>query len=210
MIVTPDFHSALAIGAHPDDVEFGCFGSLQRFAHRNVVLMSAGEAGGPADQRRSEAQAAGRVIDAEVEILGLPDTQLTTATTIDAIASAIDRIAPDVVFTMSAQDAHQDHATVGSASLVALRRFTGLVLTYPTPSLAPGRFAPQVFFELDDDQMDRKLEALACHRSQAHRHYLTNDYLETTARYWAHQAGGSFPWCEPFAVARWVEPADRS
>jgi LmbE family N-acetylglucosaminyl deacetylase len=205
--VKVEFHSALAIGAHPDDVEFGCFGTIQRFAHRSVVLMSAGEAGGPADQRRREAEAAGRVIGTEVEILGLPDTELTVAATIDAIASAVDRIAPDVVFTMSAQDAHQDHATVGGASLVALRRFTGLVLVYPTPSLAPGRFAPQAFFELDDEQMRRKLEALACHRSQSHRHYLTNDYLETTARYWAHQAGGSFSRCEPFVVPRWVEPA---
>jgi LmbE family N-acetylglucosaminyl deacetylase len=195
--------TALAIGAHPDDVEFGCFGSLQRFDKRRIVVMSTGEAGGPQEKRRAEALAAAQIIDAELTVLDLPDTQLSVPAVIDAIGSAVARVAPDVVFTLSALDTHQDHAAVGRASLIALRRFQGPVFAYPSPSLAPGSFAPQTYMEIDEESHALKRRALSAHESQSHRHYLTDDYLETMTRYWAHQAGGGFTRCEPFELVRW-------
>jgi LmbE family N-acetylglucosaminyl deacetylase len=196
--------SALAIGAHPDDVEFGCFGSLQRFEVRRIVVMSAGEAGGPQEQRRAEALEAAGAIDAELTVLGLADTQLSVPAAIEEITAAVERLSPDVIFTLSALDTHQDHAAVGRASLVALRRFRGPVFAYPSPSLAPANFAPQTFLEVDSASQAKKMLALDAHRSQAHRHYLGADYLETVSRYWAHQAGGGFEWCEPFELVRWA------
>jgi LmbE family N-acetylglucosaminyl deacetylase len=196
--------AALAIGAHPDDVEFGCFGTLQRFDRRRIVVMSAGEAGGPQELRRTEAVAAAKTIDAELTVLELVDTELSIPVVIDEIVAAVERHAPDVVFTLSALDTHQDHAAVGRAALVALRRFHGLVFAYPSPSLSPANFAPQTFMEVDEISQARKMKALSAHRSQAHRHYLGDDYLETVSRYWAHQAGGSFQWCEPFELVRWA------
>jgi LmbE family N-acetylglucosaminyl deacetylase len=195
--------SALAIGAHPDDVEFGCFGTLQRFDRRRILVMSAGEAGGPEEKRRDEARTAAETIDAELTVLGLSDTELSIPTVIDAIAAEIERTSPDVIFTLSALDNHQDHAAVGRASLVALRRFGGPVFVYPSPSLTAANFAPQTFLEIDEDGHAKKMKALGAHRSQAHRHYLADDYLETMSRYWADQAGGAFEWCEPFELVRW-------
>jgi LmbE family N-acetylglucosaminyl deacetylase len=196
--------TALAIGAHPDDVEFGCFGALQRFDKRRIVVMSAGEAGGPQHERRAEAQAAAEVIGAELTVLDHTDTQLFVPAVIDAIGVAIERVAPDVVFTLSALDTHQDHAAVGRASMIALRRFQGPVFAYPSPSLAPGSFAPQTYMEMDERTYALKRRALGAHQSQSHRHYLADDYLETMSRYWAHQAGGGFDRCEPFELLRWT------
>jgi len=195
---------ALAIGAHPDDVEFGCFGTLQRFDRRAIVVMSAGEAGGAHDARTAEAVAAAALIGAELTVLEHTDTQLAIPAVIDAISEAVDRVAPDVVFTLSPHDTHQDHAAVGRASLIALRRFEGPVFAYPSPSLAPGNFSPQTYMEIDEESHVQKRRALGEHRSQAHRHYLSDDYLETMARYWAHQAGASFERCEPFELVRWA------
>lgn len=196
--------TALAVGAHPDDVEFGCFGSLQRFEHRRIVVMSAGEAGGPHTERRAEAQVAAEIIGAELTVLDHIDTQLFVPAVIDAISAAVERVRPDVVFTLSALDTHQDHAAVGRASLIALRRFQGPVFAYPSPSLAPGSFAPQTYLEVDEVSYALKRQALGAHKSQSHRHYLADDYLDTMSRYWAHQAGGAFERCEPFELVRWT------
>lgn len=74
----------LAIGAHPDDLEILCGGTLARFAQRGdpvtMLVMSDGSAGHaqiPAPElaaiREREARAAAAVIGAELVWLGLPD-----------------------------------------------------------------------------------------------------------------------------------------
>lgn len=197
---------ALAIGAHPDDVEWGCFGTLQRFAERAVVVLTSGEAGGPADTRRREAEEAAAAVGAKLEVHQLVDTRLDVRDAIEVIDDAVTRFRPHFVFTMSENDVHQDHATLGRASTVALRTFDGIALSYPTPSLPPARFSPQVFMAIDEDRFATKLAALSCHRTQGHRYYLTREHIETTARYWALTAGARARWCEPFELRRWTEP----
>lgn len=197
---------ALAVGAHPDDAEFGCFGTLQRFEAKAVLVLSAGEMGGPPDKRRLEAAEAAETVGAELEVGGLPDTALAVAPAADAISEAVARFEPDVVFCPSPGDEHQDHATVARACRLATRGFAGLVLAYLTPSAA-ARFRPHLFVGLDEPEWETKLAALDAHRSQCHRPYLSREHIDVTARYWALQGGGAMARAEPFEVLRWVEPA---
>ncbi len=179
---------ALAIGAHPDDVEFGCFGSLQRFEHRHVLVLTTGESGGPAEIRGEEAAEAAAVIDAQVKILTMPDTALSIADAIPAIREAVHWVEPDVVFTTSVHDGHQDHANLGSAVRSALRQFEGMVLAYVTPS-ATESFAPTAFFRLSNEEFDQKLRAIEAHKTQLGRPYLAQRAIEAYARYWAALLG---------------------
>lgn len=195
---------ALAVGAHPDDAEFGCYGVLQRFDESAVLVLSQGERGGAPELRRSEAEEAARVVRARLTIGSLPDTQIPTTTAVDAVATAIDEFAPDVVFCPSRHDAHQDHAAASHACHLATRYFSGLVLCYITPS-AMARFAPQVVVGLAQEEWETKLLALSAHRSQAHRAYLAADYLDTTFRYWAQQVFPGGGHAEPFELLRWLE-----
>lgn len=196
----------LAIGAHPDDVEWGCVGTLQRFSERTIVVLTGGEAGGPADDRRREAEAAAATIGATLEVHELTDTRLDLRHAIEVISEAVARLRPHVVFTMSENDVHQDHATIGRASTVALRTFEGIALSYSTPSLPPAKFSPSVFMGIDDERFEKKVASLACHRSQAHRYYLSQEHIETTARYWALTSAAGARWCEAFELRRWLEP----
>jgi LmbE family N-acetylglucosaminyl deacetylase len=196
---------ALAVGAHPDDAEFGCFGTLQRFDAAAVVILTAGEHGGESERRRTEAAAAAKIIGAEVTIADQPDTSLAAGPAIAAVRDAIAAFRPDVVFCPSRHDDHQDHVTAAHACYVATRGFAGIVLAYLTPS-AVARFAPQLLVPLTEAAWSTKLAALHAHHSQAHRGYLAEDYLETTARYWGQQAGNGAARAEPFEVLRWVEP----
>jgi LmbE family N-acetylglucosaminyl deacetylase len=195
---------ALAVGAHPDDAEFGCYGVLQRFDAAAVLVLSAGERGGEPERRRNEAEEAARVVGASITVGSLVDTQIQTTTAVDAVAAAIGEFQPDVVFCPSRHDAHQDHAAAAHACHLATRYFPGLVLCYLTPS-AMSRFAPQVVVGLGEAEWETKLRALAAHRSQAHRAYLAPDYLETTFRYWAQQVFPGGGLAEPFELLRWLE-----
>lgn len=195
---------ALVVGAHPDDAEFGCFGALQRFASKDVVVLTCGEHGGPASRRRDEAGRAAALVGATITIADQPDTALAAGPAIAAVADAVARTRPDVVFCPSRQDDHQDHAVAAHAAHVATRGWSGLLLGYLTPS-AVARFRPQAFVALDDEEWATKRGALAVHESQSHRSYLSEDYLDTTGRYWALQAGGQARWAEPFEVVRWID-----
>jgi LmbE family N-acetylglucosaminyl deacetylase len=192
------------VGAHPDDAEFGCYGVLQRFDEKEVLVLSSGEHGGPPDLRREEAARAASLVGASLTVESEPDTAISSGRAIAHIAAAIERIQPDVVFCPSRNDEHQDHAAAAHAAFVATRSWTGLLLGYLTPS-AVHRFAPQAIITLTEREWKTKYDALAVHESQSHRNYHSEDYLITTARYWALQAAQG-EWAEPFEVVRWMQP----
>lgn len=113
----------LAFGAHPDDVELGCGGTLLRARDAGlrlgVVDLTAGERGsrGTRETRAAEAEAASRILRLAVrETLGFPDTQLEPGLELRrAVVSAIRRHRPRVVLAPFPTDLHPDHAACGQA-----------------------------------------------------------------------------------------------
>lgn len=195
---------ALAIGAHPDDVEFGCFGMLQTFSERRILVLSHGERGGDPEQRMKEARQAAGLIDAGIDFGALPDTQVELRAAAEVIERTVRDYRPDVVFTMSENDTHQDHHAVARASYIALRRTAALVLAYATPSNAE-RFRPQAIFELSSEAFHKKMEAVALHQSQQHRRYLSREFIESIGRYWSAAAGLDATYVEAFEVVKWID-----
>jgi LmbE family N-acetylglucosaminyl deacetylase len=189
----------LAIGAHPDDVEFGCGGFLQHFSQRHILLASNGSRGG--SNRISEARVASAVLGADLQILDMPDTALEVKDLIPCLEAVIARLKPTVVLTLPEDDAHQDHSAVFRATRVATRDVIGTVLSYATPSAAE-RFRPTWYVPLTGDQLARKLKAIRCHESQAGRVYLAPDHVEAMARYWATAIRHSAPYVEPYELVR--------
>lgn len=107
----------LAIGAHPDDVELGCGGTLAKLvaAGRRVGILhlTRGERGtrGTAEERRGEAVAAGQALGAaQVEFLDCGDGGLRTGEPEeDALIALLRRWRPELVFAPAAEDRHPDH-----------------------------------------------------------------------------------------------------
>lgn len=107
----------LAVGAHPDDVELGCGGTLAklvRLGNRVGILhLTAGEAGtrGTPEERRAEAAAAGAILGAaEVLFLDCGDGDLRTGTVeVDAVVGVLRRLRPTVVLAPPPSDRHPDH-----------------------------------------------------------------------------------------------------
>src|SRR5437016_14492169 len=117
----------LAIGAHPDDLEILCGGTLARFAQRGdrvtMLIMSDGSAGHaeiPAAElaaiREREARAAVAVIGAEFVWLGLRDEFVfNDEPTRILLLNAIRAARPELILTHHPDDYHPDHRSVSRA-----------------------------------------------------------------------------------------------
>jgi bacillithiol biosynthesis deacetylase BshB1 len=107
----------LAIGAHPDDAELGCGGTLALLARagRRVGLLhlTAGEAGsrGSAEERRREAEAAAAALGAAtLAFLDWGDGGLRSgAGEEDALIAELRRLRPELVLGPTPADRHPDH-----------------------------------------------------------------------------------------------------
>lgn len=139
--VPEDWSSALAVVAHPDDMEYGAAAAVARWTGQGkriaYVLVTDGEAGistmDPAEVgplRRAEQLRACRAVGVEeVEFLGLPDGLIEEGIGLrHALCETIRRHRPDVVLSINFRDSwggpswnHPDHRAVGRSLLDAVR-----------------------------------------------------------------------------------------
>jgi LmbE family N-acetylglucosaminyl deacetylase len=158
----------LAIGAHPDDVEYGCGGMLAKYVRRgHVVFMfvaSDGALGGDAEVRRQEQKEAARILGArEVFWGGYPDTEVPLSRElIVRLEAVIRQVEPRMIFVNSPDDTHQDHRYLAQGAMSATR-YVPNFLFYEVPTTIS--FAPNCYTDVAD-VLDVKLACLEAHRSQ--------------------------------------------
>ena len=173
----------LAIGAHPDDVELGCGGTLALLARQGrkvgILHLTRGEAGtrGTPEERQAEAESAARILGAaEVGFLDCGDGALRAGEAEEnALIERIRAWRPDLVLGPSPSDRHPDHhralQLVQSACFYA-----GLKNRHPEGGAAfrPGTlfsymqhdlFEPSFIVDVSST-WEVKVEALRAYRSQ--------------------------------------------
>lgn len=195
----------LAIGAHPDDVEFGVGGTLAKHAKQgdeiHILVLSSGERGGLAAQRAKEAKQAAKVLGASsIRISDLQDAKITdTVETVMKVENVINQIRPQRVYTHNSKDTHQDHRYAALASISAAR-YMAEILAYESPLTFPS-FNPQVYMDITGN-LQTKVKALKTYKSQAEKVYMKAEAIEGLARYRGHQA--MVKYAEAFEVIRIV------
>jgi LmbE family N-acetylglucosaminyl deacetylase len=193
----------LAIGAHPDDIEVGCSGLVQSNSEVHFVILSQGEKGADAEVRSLEAQSSARLLNASLSLYDLSDTLISIKDAAPIIEKEIENFSPTLILTMAKIDTHQDHKAVYEATKVATRDVHCTVLSYIGPSSAEW-FHPTWFVPITPEQMEKKLQAVMCHKSQKDRSYLTNEYLTVTAKYWAMVTKSNHMFVEPYeTIQHW-------
>lgn len=196
--------SILAIGPHPDDVEIGCGGLIQKQTFKHIALVTLGEESGDGHMREKESAEGAKVLGATWTYLGLRDTKVTVTDLIYQIEWEIRERHPNIICIPALHDTHQDHVATHEAALIATRNFHGTVLAYMTPSSA-AKFTPNWFVELTPEQLEKKAQALECHASQKCKLYGTKEYINSVARYWAIASRSNAPFVEPYELIRhWV------
>jgi len=195
---------ALAIGAHPDDVEFGCGGTFAKWAAAgcevlHLICTDGSKGSWAADEdvaalvatRQEEQRAASRALGGhgEVVFLGLIDGELEAGLRQrEDVCAWIRRLRPDVVLGHDPWKRYRLHPDHRAAGFLAV---DGIVAArdphfYPGQDAAPHRPSALLLWEADEPDhvedisgfVDTKVAALMAHRSQ----YLTTHEIDDPAQ----------------------------
>lgn len=180
-------HKILAIGAHPDDLEFGCGSLLAKEAKNGsqikLLVLTKGEAGtvGTPESRAHESKAAAKLINAEVEFLEMGgDCHIkNTSENAFTIAKHIREFQPEIILAPHTdENQHPDHAEAGKMARDAARfaRYGGLqkLKNLPTHKITALYFYPvtqdfaaPVDIVVDTSEVyDTWVQMIKCHTSQ--------------------------------------------
>ena len=157
--------SILCIGAHPDDIEIGCGGTVLALLDSNPDLKLDWVVFGCNQLRKAEAQAAfeawtNRRANCVPHFYDFEDTLFPSQ--IVEIKRAMHKLSesihPDVIFTHRREDYHQDHRTLAE---VTWNTFRGhLILEYEIAKYEGDLGNPNVFVSLTDEIALKKTEML--------------------------------------------------
>jgi LmbE family N-acetylglucosaminyl deacetylase len=174
----------LAISPHPDDMEFGCGGTLLEYAKRGenvyLLVLTGGEFGGKAPVRRKEQEKSAKFIGIKNVFWGeFIDTELVDdRNLITKIESLIQDIQPDIVLVNYLEDIHQDHRASAYATISAARNVKQ-VLFYESPTSV--HFEPDIFVDISK-VIEKKLHLLELHASQVNKTSVKNLTIIESAR----------------------------
>jgi len=166
----------LCIGAHSDDIEIGCGGTLLRLlgerpgCHVRWVVLSAS----PERQGEARASAADFLVDAgsvDVEVATFRESYFPVAwaEVKDYFNDLRRRADPDIVLCHHRHDEHQDHRTVAELSWNTWRNH--LIAEYEIPKYEGDLGQPNVFVALAPDVAARKVELIMKHFGTQHDKY---------------------------------------
>jgi LmbE family N-acetylglucosaminyl deacetylase len=186
--------SLLVVGAHADDIEIGCGGTVLRLLDEHprssvawLVLSASGE------RRTEAADAAERFLDRagarNVHIADLPDSRFPTA--LNALKDTLESFKAghhDLILCPRVEDAHQDHRATGQAVWQTFREH--LVLEYEIPKYDGDLGHPSVFVELPEPVAARKIDLLLdLYPSQRGRHWYDAETFRAMLRLRGVEAG---------------------
>jgi LmbE family N-acetylglucosaminyl deacetylase len=169
--------SVLFLGAHCDDIEIGCGGTVLELLGRRsglsvdwVVLscdeIRAAEAQGSAEAFLKQAERKSVAVEAFRERY-FPWDGGEIKQHFDSLGRAL---SPDVVFTHRAEDMHQDHRVVAELTRNTFRE--SLILEYEIPKWEGDLGRPNLFVHLEPRTCEQKIELLSTHfASQADKHW---------------------------------------
>ncbi len=178
----------LAIGAHPDDLDICCGGTLIRLARGGARVVMAvmtdgranptGDPVGVAARRKREAQRSAGLAGAELAWLGFPDGGLVDdePARLTLIALMM-RVQPDLIITHTPDDYHSDHIATARLVMATVQMawapppgLAGDPLRKPVPVafMPPANginFIPEEYVDVSE-VWETKLQMALSHRSQ--------------------------------------------
>ena len=178
----------LALGAHADDIEIGCGGTMLRLAAQgralDVTWVVLAATPVRADEARASAAAFLEGVGATRVVVGahrdgyLPYAGSAVKDELEALQR---EVRPDVVFTHFREDRHQDHRLVSELTWNTWRDH--LILEYEIPKYDGDLGAPNAFSPLPAATVERKVALVLQHfRSQAGKRWFTADLLKALPR----------------------------
>jgi LmbE family N-acetylglucosaminyl deacetylase len=203
------FNNILAIGAHPDDIEFSCFGFLlkQQKLGANIYAYIASPdslTDNPKNKIRSQES---------IEAFNLiPKSQLTIRNknniTYEDYQSLSDEIRKltisnniDLVLIHHKDDTMQEHKLLHDITITALRRLPVNIFAYR--SISSNNFSSNFIVNIESEHLS-KYSAIKKHKSQSDKNYFSRESVEIFNKTWNGKQFG-IDFCEEFDILRMVD-----
>jgi len=201
----PTFGVVLAIGAHPDDIELGCGGTLTKIRNMGgeihcVVMTRCEDESSDVNKnhRVGEFQEASRIVGAKTATAyDFPNRELPAHSIkmMDVLEVLQEELNPELVLIPWTEDSHQDHSAVALAAIRSFRRKETLV-QYEILRHGSHTFTPNLFVDITE-HLETKLRALDCYITQKERRaYFDRESFIGLARTRGAQVG--FEYAEGF------------
>ena len=205
----------LAIGAHGDDIELACGGTLAKavnYRHEVIMVLVTGHASNDHNNMKiraqgvaqEEAKAAAKILGvSKLHILGYQDTCVPySVELVSKLDDIITDCKPDIIFTHFVFDTHQDHIRTAHSTISAARRQNTILLYEPINPSGQGYvpFRPQVYTDISQT-IDTKINSLKAHKSQYEKY--TETWIEAVvarAKFRGFEMGVDYAEC--FEVVR--------
>ena len=197
----------LFLGAHPDDIELGCGALLAHVSGKLDIRCAT-----LSDNQKNPDLV--NLVDEHyraMEILGISKDEIILKDfetrnfprdrqeILEFLYELNGTFQPDMVFTHTTADIHQDHDVV---TIEALRAFRGVsVLGYDVLRSSYG-FFPHFLVEVSEGDVEKKIEALSAYQTYKSRYYFDPEVVHATSI--RHGALAEKPFAEGFDILRIV------
>lgn len=197
----------LFLGAHPDDIEIGCGALIHNIVDKTEILCVTLSD----NQKNPQLKNVKDEHYASMNVLGVPEEKIVFGRFVtrvfpdsrqDILEYFLDlrrTFKPDLIFTHSKQDVHQDHLTMTDESLRAFRGIT--VLGFDVVRSSYG-FFPHFLVEVTEEDVNKKIEALAKYETYRDRYYFNAELTRSIMV--RHGALAECPFAEGFDILRIV------
>ena len=198
----------LLIGAHPDDIEVMCGGTISKYRGKTETVSSVIFAPCLEDPLNEgileEYQASMKALEVE-EVINHNFPRDILENSIQQIRDLLHAwkrsFNPDVIICPSINDLHQDHRAVASACKTIFRDSATLLSGEIMRSTI--HFTPNLYVALSHEEMVAKLRLLNIYKTQTRRTYFTPEIVEAIARYRGCQV--STLYAEAFEIWRMTD-----
>jgi len=210
----------LAIGAHPDDVEFGCFGTLKKHINDGdkvyILVMSLSDVSDYdgnkiriREESKLESDNAANMIGASIDYLNYEDTKIPfDSVIVGKIEKYIKEKNIDMIYTHWTGDTHQDHINTIKSTLAASRYVNNVLCYEQVPLPRVGIHKPEINYYVDiSDVIDIKIKSCECHKKQIDKFnnqgFDIIDAIENLSKYRGDQIGVKY--AESFHILKMVK-----
>ncbi len=212
MIFKPKGGITFVLSPHIDDGELGCGGTIakliseQNEIHFFVFTLAKKSIPPefPQDATEHELYNSMKALQIPKENLHVFDFEVRTFPNhrqeiLEILVDLKKKLTPQLVFTPSIHDLHQDHEVIAKETLRAFKNST--ILCYEEPwNLISFNFT--TFSKLEKEHVERKIKVLKCYKTQAHRPYFQEEYFWSWARTRGARIGESY--AEAFELMRLI------
>ena len=171
----------LCLGAHSDDIEIGCGGTILKLIEQYRTLMFYWVVLGAEKKRKKEARQS-----ADAFLAGVKDKTIIIREFRDGFFPYAGgrikeyfeklklKVDPDLIFTHYRNDLHQDHRLVSELTWNTYRDH--MILEYEIPKYDGDLGSPNFFVHLDHSFCNRKIKhILNSFKTQSENHWFTKD-----------------------------------